>query len=133
MKILYRKPLLYPLVRLFWPQYDFDKDHVFTYGEKIYTKRELEPDVRVHEEVHVRLSPPFGLRWLHFLLCRFSKRYFYNTELPAFQMQYQALRFFAIDDDNERAYAVRLGRQLASQLYGLGITEEEAADAIINL
>lgn len=53
MKIVYNKPLIWPVLKLFFPEITWYRNPV-TIADTIYTSRPLAPWILEHEKVHVR-------------------------------------------------------------------------------
>lgn len=81
------KPKCWWIFKIFFPQLDWDKN-VLTFGNTIYSKEKLRPDVEQHELVHVRQqkeSKIYGA-WMilwYLLIPRFR----YKLELEAVRVQ----------------------------------------------
>jgi len=88
-----RPPRLYWLVRLFFPEYRFEKTLAFSFGDTIYSQESpLPEDIFVHEEVHLeqmKWSKLYGI--IHFLRCFFSKKYYYEAEVEGYIAQFHWL------------------------------------------
>src|SRR3990167_1742631 len=109
MKISHNPPKLYWLLRLFFPDYDFNEIHAFAFGDTIYTKDNPLADYHiVHERVHLeqmKYSKLYAI-W-HFLKFWFSTKFRYQTELEAYREQYRFMR--------EKGYSIA-GNDLANAL-----------------
>ena len=84
MRIVYKKPKLFFLLRwIFGVRWGHC---IFTYGNTIYTFRELTPEELVHEQVHIKQQGKypffFVLRYI------FDKKFRKLSELEAYTAQY---------------------------------------------
>jgi hypothetical protein len=117
MRIVYEKPKWWKWVEYFsgakWGR------SIMTWGETIYTFRELRPDELAHEMVHVKQQGkhPF----LFFIRCQFSKSFYLRAELEAYRAQLKELGAFA---------APLLAEKISSILYGNLITYDEALEEL---
>jgi hypothetical protein len=75
-KIVYKAPLIYPLLKWRFPEIDFNRDTVITIGDTIYTKRTLHPKILQHELIHVRQQKGSKL-YAYFY---FIPRYFFDKK-----------------------------------------------------
>lgn len=122
MKILYRKPRLWFIVRLFYPQAKWGKV-AFTFGDTIYASKQLSADLEAHEKVHCKqhhFSKLYAC-WV-FIRYRFDREYRLFMEIPAFQAQWDVWK------NSSQAIHVKnsLANSLCGPLYGNLISYEEA-------
>ena len=120
MKIVKHKPLLWPLIKLFFPKMEWSKA-TFTWGDTIYTGLQELPDhVIEHEKVHITQQKGSKL-WalIFFLPYALSNKVKLQFELPAYRRQLEVL-------DNAPAWKRAFAKALSSEAYGNIISYEEA-------
>ena len=84
MRIQYKKPLLFFLLRwIFGVRWGHC---IFTYGNTIYTFRELQPEEIVHEQVHIKQQGKYPLFYI--LKYIFNRKFREASELEAYTAQY---------------------------------------------
>lgn len=126
MRIIYKKPVLWPVISFFFPAIEWDKI-VMTFGHRIYTAKELRQDIIEHEKVHMKQQT----RWLFiaFIMVTIyfiSKRFRLKMEVPAYRAQYQYL-ITHTDDPEKKALALfNMANQLSSPIYGSMVSLQEA-------
>lgn len=74
--VVYKKPLIWPVLKFFFPEIDFEKGTVVTICGRIYTCWELHPECLRHELVHVRQQ---GTNWFYVYLY-FIPRYILDVK-----------------------------------------------------
>jgi len=102
---------------------------VVTYGDKIYSERELTYDIIVHEEVHQKQQRAYGVEewWDKYLEDVVFRR---SQEVEAYQKQYQYLKRVIKNREKLNNNRVRLARDLSSSQYGEMMTYQEALKMI---
>lgn len=114
MKIKYKKPFLFPILTLLfkakWGEC------IFTFGDTIYTFRELKNDELVHEQIHIKQHRGSKVFALWFVIkYTISRKVRLQSELEAYKAQYKVNGNLHL-----MAYC------LSSKLYGNLVTFQEA-------
>lgn len=126
MKIIYKKPVIWPLVRLAFPGAHWGQV-LLTWGDGIYTSKPLSVDLLSHESVHIvqqKMSKLWGLVW--WALYVFSSKFRLAQEIPAHQAQWKTI-CATIKDRNQRDRARRqLATFISGPIYNKMISFDEA-------
>lgn len=123
-KIKNQKPRLYWLVRVFFPDYNFDRGHVFTFYRTIYTKSAMSEALLAHELRHIeQQGSSLVYSIVHSICYRLSADFRYQSELEGYRAEYQAIKYQR-DPDFANRYAKGLVTTLLQPLYGFENTEE---------
>src|SRR3990167_1878349 len=121
MKISHNPPKLYWLVRLFFPDYNFNEITAFSFGDTIYTHENPLADFHfVHEKVHLKqmkYSKVYAV-W-HFLKFWFSQSFLYRVELEAYREQ---ARFM---EDKGLHFGQKIADALSDKLICRGLVSNE--------
>lgn len=128
------KPPYYRLIKLIFPEYDFEKT-TMTWGGVIYTSIDMPEALLVHELVHVRQQQGKN-RWLFLLRYWLSPRFRYRMELEAFQEEWRYLRGKyprAHEDRTRQMILDDLARHLSGPIYKNIISFEDAKKAIMGI
>lgn len=111
-------------------QYNPPKGSVFSYGKFIYNPDNAYIDVPtyVHESLHLEQQKKLGSSkwWDKFLK---DKRFRLEQELPAYQVQYHAVREFVKDEKRLKTILGSFANEIVLLFKGL-ITKEQALKAI---
>jgi len=123
-KIIYKKPMLYFLIKLLFRDYNFNNGVIFSFGNKIYTNKELKIWKRGHEFIHckqMKFSSIYAI--IYFIKYLFLRKFRLKSELEAFQTEYLLL--------GKTEYALHeLSLNLSGPLYGNLCSYHEARDLI---
>lgn len=120
MQIIHKKPLFFPIIKIFFQSADFDGGTIFTFGNKIYTKNILSESLMAHEETHVKQQVYPMWWWIKYII---SKRFRFDQELEAHINEYRA----TVGSRNERDIKLRqIAQRLCSSLYGNIVSFDEA-------
>lgn len=103
------------------------QDVIFTYGDTLYSDRDLSLGLQAHELTHVFQQLKMGVKewWEKYL---FDDEFRLSQELEAYQRQYQVLKLK--DVVNAKMDVTRTARDLSSKMYG-GLIEFEKAKELI--
>lgn len=104
---------------------DFDKGTTFTYGDTVYSKYPISPDLEAHEAVHVKQQESIGkdLWWDKYLG---DPTFRLHQEIEAYQAQTKFIKQWC--KDKNRAYKLihKLALDLSGDMYGRMIKFSEA-------
>lgn len=115
MKIKYRKPLFWFLVKIFNPNAKWG-EVILTFGDTIYTSRVLTAAQEAHEKIHLKQQHYSKLFAIYdSLRSLVDKEYYLKCEIEAYQVQNKIER-------NPQLYAAHL----SSSIYNNLISYEEA-------
>lgn len=128
-KFSHEKPEIYALLEKEFG-IDWEQGIVITYGDTVYSKVDLSPDLIEHESVHVRQQLKMGVtewwrRYVEYPEFRFAQ------ELEAYQVQYAFLAATVKDREQLFRERMRLARDLSSSIYG-NIVSYNVADRLIS-
>jgi hypothetical protein len=130
MRIVYKKPWFWFLVKLFQPDVDFD-NVAMSFGDTIYCSRTISAHQLVHEQVHVkhmRESKVIGI--LYFIAYAFSRKFRRECEIEAYQAQFDYIRNSHSDKELIEKARIQLAKHISSDVYPGMITYEEALQEI---
>jgi hypothetical protein len=127
MKILIEYP---PNIEKIRATFKLHKGIVFTYGKTLYNPDEghVDAPLLAHEMVHAMQQGDEIEEWWDRYLADPDFRF--AQELPAYQTQYQTCQALSKDRNRLHKEAVRLARDLSSEMYGQCCTAGEALTAI---
>lgn len=124
-KIVFRRPPFWRVLKLFFPAYDPDGTVAVAFGRVVFANQNFSEDFKIHEETHLiqqRRSYVFAtLWWVRYL---FSKKFRFSQELEAFRRQYRHIKEFGGKDRFNAK--VGLAHALSSPLYGNIVSASEA-------
>lgn len=129
MKIIYKKPLFWFLVRLFFSNAKWG-EVILTFNGKIYSRDVIRRDLIIHEGVHWLQQKSFigsCIWWIHYC---FSKEFRLSQEIPAHQAQYKEICLLIKDRNNQSKILRQLGESLSSPVYGNIIDLKDAIKII---
>jgi len=125
------KPLIFPLLKIFFPACDFENVAI-VWGDTIYCKSEISEDLKEHELTHIRQnkgSKFWGLIWwIKYIL---SKKFRLSQELEAYQNQYRFAKKNYRKEIAQNLLNIIAG-DLSGELYGNIISFEDAINKIKN-
>lgn len=125
MRIVKKKPILWFIVKLFFPKADL-KTSAFTFGNTIYTFCELAPHQIVHEKVHMEQQGHSKVyATLFFILYVFSKKFRREVEIEAYKKQFEYIKNTTSDPKIVSRVRSALASFMASPLYNM-MTYNEA-------
>lgn len=131
LKIKYKRPPFWRILKMFFPEYDPEGTIAVAFGYETYANQDIPLDYQVHEMVHLRqqcFSKFVGVFW--WILYLLSKRFRYSQELEAFREQY---RWILVNQNFWRHRKLdEYASQLSSPLYGKIVSYEEAKKQIKN-
>lgn len=117
MDISTRKPLIWPLVKIFFPAAKWG-EVIVTWGRKIYCKVPFGEDLLAHETIHLmqqNFSYWRGIIWWFKYI--YSAAFRLSQEIPAHEKQWEVI-CRCIKDRNRREHARRaLATALSSAIY----------------
>lgn len=125
MKIKHHKPLIYPIVKFFFPAAHWDIV-IITWGDTAYCKTELNASLVEHERVHTEQQSRnklIGLWW--WVRYIYSPAFRLSQEIPAHIAEYRtAIRGVS---SQRRAYFLDfISERLSGPLYGNVMTRDAA-------
>jgi len=126
MKIKLNRPLIWPLVRVFFPGAKWGQV-VVTWGDTVYTPGAIGDDLKAHEAVHTiqqKNSKLYGLYWWARYI--FSPKFRIEQEIPAHQMQYEVICKVFKDRNRRERVRRQLALFLSSKIYNNMLTFDEA-------
>ena len=104
---------------------DWDKGVIFTYGDTIYCKKELDAELKVHEATHVRQQKDMGAEvWWDMYLNDSSFRLM--QEVEAYRNQYKFLQEHIKDRNRLFKEKHKILMHLSSSIYGYMVTYAQA-------
>lgn len=127
MKLLHEKPAIYQrLVDKFGVSWD--RGIIITYGDNVYCKNNIGPDLIAHESVHVEQQKKFGVEawWDKYIA---EEKFRLEQEVEAYRAQYKFVCQFAGRVVRREAQR-NIARELSSSTYGRIITYHEALEII---
>lgn len=118
-------PPIYDRIRRAFPEVDWEAGLAITYGDTVYSKFLLRPEVAAHEMKHIEQQRIFDPSqwWARYLVdAEFRKR----VEEEAYLAQAKFLKL-SVKDRNQRFSLIhRAARDMASGMYGKLWTYDEA-------
>lgn len=130
-KIVYKRPPFWRILKLFFPDYDPEGTVAVSFGKHVYANQDFEDCYKAHESIHLLQQKNSYIVatfwWIRYL---FSKTFRFNQELEAFSMQYRYIVNTQKYWNSKRMWLHRLGSQLASPLYG-SMVDIDSAKRII--
>jgi len=113
----------FPLLSRYRELFDINEDEVaFPYDGKIYSNKELSPELLAHETVHFQQQKDIGLdEWQEQYLTNPSFRV--KMEIEAYKKQ---LTFYTANKDVYDIGRTQMAKVLSSPMYGNVITYKEA-------
>ncbi len=129
-RIIYRRPLLWFVVKIFFPKAKWG-EIAFTFGNTIYSPREMRDDLIIHELVHMkqqRGSRLLGCVW--FMKYVISKKFRVRIEIEAYRAQYLFIKRTTKDKNKLNLIGRNLARFCSSSTYGNMISYTEAFNLI---
>jgi hypothetical protein len=129
MKISTQKPPNYDLIKAAFPTIEWGDGIAVAYGDTVYAKYPLRPDVVVHEATHLNQQEVIGrdIWWDRYLK---DATFRFKNEVEAYQAQ---VRFIsdAVKDRNQRFQLVHhLALDLSGTMYGKICTYSDALKLI---
>lgn len=131
-KMKYKKPFFWPILKLFFPAYDPEGTVAVAFGRIVYANQEIDEHYKVHEATHLkqhRHSYFFAVIW--WIKYLFSKKFRYEQELEAFAVQYQWIKKHW-PKNKHQDILLHLSGQLSSELYGSMVDIYQARINIIS-
>lgn len=126
MKIKNTKPKYFWVLKYFFPEADWDKGVIVTYGKNVYCKHKLTDPLIAHEFTHVRQQTFPIYWWFKYAL---SPKFRFSQELPAHRAEYQAIKGY---DNNKKEWLKLIAGRLSGPLYNNMVTLEEAKRLILH-
>jgi len=129
-QVLYELPPNYEQICQAIPAVRKNKAIVFVYAPHIYSPAgiELRPDLKAHEEVHVKRQDDPAAWWDKYLV---DKDFRLREELVAYQAQYKYM-VEHYDRAKRRAILLSIAKDLSGQMYGGIISKQQAIRLIKN-
>lgn len=122
MKVINQPPPNYEEIKKHFPNSDFNRGVLFTYGDTCYCK-EITPDLYVHEQVHTEQQTNPEEWWARYYI---DPQFRLEQELEAYRAQWKYLDH-AFKDRNKKNDLVRqIAQQLSGPLYNNIIDFDEA-------
>lgn len=125
MNLVYTKPWFFPIIKFVFPEADWDKGVIITYGKNVYTKGPIPQSLIDHEQVHVDQQRYFPTWWVFRYLT--SMKFRLQAEIPAHRAEYQAL-----NREQKRRYLDVIAGRLSGPLYNNMISLSEARELILH-
>lgn len=103
---------------------------IFTFGSTIYNPsgNEISPNLMAHEEQHMaQQGNDPTIWWRRYLI---DPAFRASQEIPAYQVQYQALKREVKDRNKLHTYLMFLASELSGPAYGEILSFQEAYEAI---
>ena len=125
MKISTRIPTIYLILKKkFGVQWD--KGIIITYGDTIYCKYKISPDLEVHEATHIKQQADYGVKewWERYIV---DAPFRLSQELEAYKTQAEWIRKHS---NNQKFLLEKIWTDISSSIYGNMITYEEAKKLI---
>lgn len=127
MKLVHEKPAIYQrLVDKFG--INWDRGIIITYGDTVYCKTSIPPDLVVHESVHVEQQKKMGVEiwWDKYIA---EPKFRLEQEIEAYRTQY---RFVCANAGRtiRRESQRNIARELSSSTYGSIISYQDALKII---
>ena len=123
MKIKNEPPPNYKLIKKHFPNADFYKGTVFTYGDTCYCKQMIPKDLIVHEETHTRQQKYPWLWWRKYIK---DPRFRLSQELEAYTNQWNWIKKNVKDRNLRFRFREKILGDLTSKLYNNMISYSEA-------
>lgn len=128
MKIINTPPPNYEEVKKHFPNADFNKGTLFTYGDTCYC-RNISPDLIVHEETHTRQQTNPDEWWQRYFT---DADFRLSQEVEAYRNQWQWILSNIKDRNRRFKMLVRISRELSGGLYNNMVSFSEAQKLIAN-
>ena len=127
MKISHEKPTIYEKLKEVF-NVDWDKGITIAYGDTVYSKFPLPPDLKVHEQIHLDQQKALGVEewWKQYIE---SREFRLSQETPAYKAQVDFIRKNVNDRNARFAMIDKLARDM-STLYGDMVTYSEAKELL---
>lgn len=121
------KPEIYTKIIKFFPEVDWEQGIAITYGDTVYAKYPLRPDVASHEEIHVYQQKDFEggpeAWWKEYLT---DKKFRLRMEAEAYKYQVKFITQ-TLKDRNRRFRLIHsLALDMSSTMYDNMCTYSEA-------
>lgn len=122
-KIIYKKPVLWPLINLFFPNARWG-EICLTFGKTIYADSKLPANIIAHELVHVGQQRNIFIGTLWWILYCLSTRFRLSQEIPAHRAQFNY--------NPSKKNLIWAATALSGKVYGNMITYGKAVELITN-
>ena len=103
----------------FGPTVDWDNGTIFTWGYNVFARRDLTPDLWIHEETHVRQQTTRGISpdewWEKYLD---DSHFRLDQELEAYQAQLDFIKIHNKQRDEHAKMKHRIAQLLSGPMYG---------------
>ncbi len=125
MKYSPRKPEIYEKIIKYLPHADWDKGIAICYGDTIYSKNPISPDIASHEEIHMYQQQELGPEewWDKYLK---DKAFRFSQELEAYQYQVKFIKLVIKDRNVKYKMIHRLAIDISSDMYDNMISYSQA-------
>lgn len=128
MNIVHEKPRFFFILKLFFPEADWDAGVIVTYGKNIYCKYVLTHPLVMHEQTHVRQQEG-KIIWWWFIKYSLYPKFRLSVEIPAHRAEYRAIAGF---DGNKKGWLELIAGRLSGPLYNNMVTLDEAKKLILS-
>lgn len=122
MKIVHTPPPNYKEIREHFPDADYEKGVLFTYGDTCYCK-EITPDLIAHEETHTRQQNNPEEWWARYFI---DPVFRFEQEAEAYRNQYVFLQKTIKNRSKLFRYLHQIATVLSGKLYGNCASYSEA-------
>lgn len=124
-----QKPRIYEMIKSRFPEVEWDDGIAITYGNTVYAKYPLAPDVASHEEIHAYQQEGIDPDewWKKYLT---NTQFRLSQEAEAYKFQAKFIRQVIKDRNTAFKLIHRLAIDLSSPMYGNMCTYSEAMSLI---
>ena len=129
MKIINTPPPNYEEIKKHFPNADFNKDTVFTYGKNCYCRSSLTPDLIVHEETHTKQQINPKEWWNKYCV---DVVFRLSQEAEAYHNQWKWIDRNIKDRNRKFQMLYRIAKDLSGGLYNNLISFDKAIQLIKN-